>query len=137
MLNLKIITPQKQILERQVKSVSCRTVEGDITILPRHSALLTLLSEGVITVKDETGKDELFSAGSGYIETDGKKVQILISRAANQDEIDERKVEEARQQAKKILSEQKSASDRRQAWAMLQRTSLDLKVVNKLKRKRG
>lgn len=137
MLNLKIITPQKQVLEKQVKSVSCRTVEGDITILPRHSALLTLLSEGVITVKDETGAEELFSAGGGYIETDGKKVQILISRAANQDEIDERKVEEARQQAKKILSEQKNASDRRQAWAMLQRTSLDLKVVNKLKRKRG
>lgn len=135
MLNLKIITPQKKVLEKQIKSVSCHTVDGDITIMPRHSALLTLLAEGVITVRDLTGNEEYFSCGSGYVETDGKQVQILISRAAGQDEIDEKKVLEAQQQAKRVLAEQKSASDRRQAWAMLQRTSLDLKVINKLKRK--
>ena len=137
MLNLKIITPQKKVLEKEVKSISCRTVEGDITILPRHSALLTLLAEGVISVRDSSNNEEFFSCGSGYVETDGKQVQILISRAAGQDEIDEKKVLEAQQQAKKLLTEQKSASDRRQAWAMLQRTSLDLKVINKLKRKRS
>lgn len=135
MLDLKIITPQKKILEKQVKSVTCQTVTGEITILPRHSALLTLLDEGVVTIKDEHGAEEFFSAGSGYVETNGKVVRILISRAANQNEIDERKVYEAREQAKLLLSEQKSSGDRRRAWAMLQRTSFDLKVLNKLKRK--
>jgi F-type H+-transporting ATPase subunit epsilon len=135
MLNLKIITPQKKVLEKEVKSITCRTVNGEITVLPRHCALLTLLADGVITVRDSGGSEEFFSAGSGYIETDGITARILISRAAGQDELDERKVNEAREQAKKILAEQKNASDRRRALAMLQRTTLDLKVVKKLKHK--
>ena len=115
MLNLKIITPQKRVLEKEVDSVTCQTIKGEITILPRHGALLTLLSEGVIKVKsqDET---EFFSAGSGYVETDGKVVQILISRAAGQNELDEKLVLEAKNKAQQLLSEQKDASDRRRAW---------------------
>jgi len=136
MLNLTIITPQKKVLETQAKSVSCQTSEGEITILPRHNSLLTLLKQGLIKVKDDNDQESFFSAGSGYIETDGKEVKILISRAAGQSDLDEKKLIEAAEQAKKILNEQKSASDRRQAWSMLQRTSLDLKVVNKLKKRR-
>jgi F-type H+-transporting ATPase subunit epsilon len=135
MLDLKIITPQRKVIETKVEKVTCQTIEGEITILSNHSALLTLLKEGIIKVKNDKAEETLFSAGEGYVETDGKRVQILISRAANQDELDEKKIMEARLQAEKILAEQKSASDRPQAWGMLQRTSLDLKIINKLKRK--
>lgn len=135
MLNLKIITPHRPVLEKSVKAVTCRTIEGEITILPRHNPLLTLLADGVVTVKNNDNSQEFFSAGSGYVETDGRQVQILISRASGQGEIEEQKVNEAIAQAKKILAEQKNVSDRRQALAMLNRASLDLKVINKLKRR--
>ena len=120
-------------MEKEVQSVTCQTIKGEITILPRHGALLTLLAEGVIRVKSDQAT-EYFSAGSGYVETDGKVVQILISRAAGQNELDEKLVLEAQNQAQKLLAEQKDASDRRRAWGMLQRATLDLKVIRKLKR---
>lgn len=109
-------------------------MEGEITIMKRHAPLLTLLSPGVIKVKTKD-EYEYFSAGSGYVETDGKEALVLISEALGQNELDEKKVIEAKNQAKKLLTEQKSASDRAKAWAMLQRTSIDLKVIKKLKRK--
>lgn len=134
MLNLKIITPQKQVYDAaEVVSVSCHTIDGEITILPRHTALLTLLSEGVIKVKDKH-KEEFFAAGAGYVETDGKEVLILISRAAGQSELDEKKILEVKAAAEKLLQEQQSHSDRKRAFAMLQRATLDLKVIKKLKR---
>lgn len=133
MLNLKIITPQREVLNKSAESVSCTTIDGQITILPRHGALLTLLSEGVIKVKTD-GKEEYYSAGSGYVETDGKEVVILISRAAGQEELDEKKIIEVQEEAKKLLKEEKGRAERQRALAMLQRATIDLKVIKKLKR---
>ncbi len=130
MLNLKIITPEREVFTAEVESVSCQTVEGEITILPRHTSLLTLLTEGVITIKTKKGP-EYFSAGSGYVETNGRDVQILISRALGQDEIDEKTVQEVKNKAEKLLQEQKDTRDRQKAFAMLRRASLDLKVLKK------
>jgi F-type H+-transporting ATPase subunit epsilon len=134
MLNLKIITPQKKVLVKPVDSITCQTVDGEITILPKHSPLLTLLSPGVIKVKDNN-QYEYFSAGSGYVETDGKEALVLISEAYGQNELDEKKIIEAKEQARKLLGEQKSSGERAKAWAMLQRSNVDLKVIKKLKRK--
>ena len=133
MLNLKIITPQKEVLTREVERVTCQTTEGEITILPRHVALLTILTNGVIKVKSKEGT-EYFSAGAGYVETDGREVRILISRAQGQTELDEKKVLEVVAEAKKLLAQERSAVDRRNAFAMLQRATIDLKVIKKFKR---
>jgi len=134
MLNLKIITPEREVLSQPAESVSCMTIDGQITILPRHGALLTLLSEGVIKVKNRD-KEEYYSAGAGYVETDGKEVVILISRAAGQDELDEKKIIEVQEEAKKLLKEERGRAERQKALAMLQRASIDLKVIKKLKRR--
>lgn len=133
MLNLKIITPEREVFSDKVEKVSCQTVDGEITILPRHTPLLTLLTEGVITITTKNGQ-EYFSAGSGYVETDGKNVQILISRALGQEEIDEKTVLEVKNQAEKLLKEQKDKRDRQKAFAMLRRATLDLKVLKKRRR---
>ena len=135
MLHLKIYTPKKIILDKEeISSVSCQTTEGEITILPRHIALLTLLKEGVITVR-EKDKEEFFSAGSGYIETDGKTIKILISTALNQAEIDEKSIIEVKEQATKLLKEQKGKAERDKAFAMLRRAGINLKIIKKLKKK--
>jgi len=134
MLQLKIITPKRLVLDQEVDSISCETVDGEITILPRHTPLLTLLTTGVITVKTNK-EEEYFSAGNGYVETDGQQVKILISRAMDQSELDEKTIIEVKNQAEELLQEQKSAEDRQKAFAMLRRATVDLKVIKKLKRK--
>lgn len=134
MLHVKIITPEKAVYENDIVSITCQTVDGEITLLPHHVPLLTLLRDGVITIR---GKDqeEYFSAGSGYVETDGRTVRILISHAVGQDELDEKKIVEVQEQAKKLLSEKGEKADREQAMGMLRRATFDLKIINK-RRKR-
>src|SRR3990167_5895030 len=101
MLNLKVITPKKLAYEKEVMSLTAPSAVGEITILPKHSSLLSLLEEGVIVIK--TAKEvEYLSIGGGYLETDGKNVRILISRAYGQDEINESTTQKALENAKKI-----------------------------------
>ncbi|MFA6005131.1 MAG: ATP synthase F1 subunit epsilon [Patescibacteria group bacterium] len=134
MLHVKIITPEKAVFEDDVESLTCQTVDGDVTILPQHIPLLTLLKDGVITIRRKTG-EEYFSAGSGYIETNGKIVRILISHAVGQDELDEKKIKEVEESAQKLLSEKHEKADREKAFGMLRRATFDLKIINK-RRKR-
>ena len=134
MLHVKIITPEKAVFEDDIESLTCQTIDGEITILPQHVPLLTLLRDGVITVRRKTG-EEYFSAGSGYIETNGKTARILISHAVGQDELDEKKIQEVEAQAQKLLSEKHEKADREKAFAMLRRATFDLKIINKRRRR--
>jgi F-type H+-transporting ATPase subunit epsilon len=133
-LSLKIITPKKVVLEDEVYSVTAPGMAGELTILPTHIPLFAVLKEGVVTIRKE--KDEsLFSIGGGYIETDGKTLHLLVSRAFGQDELDEKDIEEARKKAEKLLSETKDETERQHAMQALRRSFIDMKVLKRVRRK--
>ena len=128
---LKIATPKKLATEREVDSITVPSASGEITILPNHSHLLSLLTSGIITIRAKK-EEEFMAIGGGYLETDGKTIQILVSRAYNQEEIDEEVTKEALDSAKKILLETKDKTQRDEASALLRRSTVDLKLLNKV-----
>jgi len=132
-LHLKIITPKKIVLEKDILSITLPTEEGEITILPHHANLFSILKEGIIKIKYNQEED-YFAIGGGYLETDGREVNVLVSRAYGQDEIDEKMIEEAKENAKKILSQAKTDRERQQAAALLRRSLIDSKLLRKRKR---
>jgi len=131
-LHLKIITPKKVVLEKDIKSISLPSEEGEITILPRHTNLFSLLKEGIIKIKSET-KEDFLAIGGGYLETDGEVVNILVTRAYGQDEIDEELTKKAIEDAKKIISQAKDNQQLVEAASLLRKSIIDIKL---LKRKR-
>jgi len=135
MLLLKIITPKKLVLEKEVLSVSAPTASGDITVLSRHADLLTLLKEGVITISTDE-KDEYLSVGGGYLRTDGKTIEILVSRAYGQDEINEEYTQKAINKAKEVLSQTKDKQERDDALQTMRRSMVDMKLLSKVRRRK-
>lgn len=133
-MHLKIITPRKIVIDEQVDSVSVPSAEGELTILPHHTNLFTLLVEGIIKVK-KGNDEEFFSIGGGYLETDGLSVTILVSKAYGQDEIDKNLTEKALEEAKKILSEAKDEKQRSEAISLIRRAVIDSKLLKKRKSK--
>ncbi|PIP15356.1 ATP synthase F1 subunit epsilon [Candidatus Roizmanbacteria bacterium CG22_combo_CG10-13_8_21_14_all_35_9] len=133
MLHLRIITPKKIVLEEEVKSVTIPTVAGEITILPKHERLFSIISEGIIKIKKDEEEDYL-SIGAGYLETDGKELNILVSRAYGQNEIDEQMITNATEEAKKILSRPASEQERSEAISMMRRAVIDSKLLKKRKK---
>ena len=138
-IHLKIITPQKIALEEEVLLVSAPSVQGEITILPHHLNLFTMLREGIIKiqpVKDDssTGKVKFLAIGAGYLETDGEDINILVSRAYGQDEIDAEQTQKAIEDAKKILVKAADEKQRQQAISTIRRSVIDMKLIKRRKK---
>lgn len=132
---LQIITPKKVVLRDKVDSVTAPSSTGEITILYNHTPLFSLLKEGVVKIK-KGGDETYLSIGGGYLETTGKEVNLLVSRAAGQDEIDETAVKRARDEAEKLLRESKTEAERHEAMATLRRSFIDLKILKFRKKKK-
>lgn len=130
MLKLKIITPRKIVLEEEVLSVTVPTTSGEITVLPRHEKLFSIITEGIIKIKKKDQEDYL-SIGGGYLETDGIELNILVSRAYGQNEIDEEMINKAEEEAKKILSQPVSEKEKNEALSMMRRAVIDSKLLKK------
>lgn len=129
---LEIISPKKKLLTVEANSVTVPSVSGELTILKNHIPLFSLLREGIIKISYKNNED-FFSIGSGYIETTGSLVRILVSEAYNQREIDEKMVERAIIEAEKKLKEAPTVAERKIAMSMYRRSLVDSKL---LKRKR-
>ncbi len=136
-LEFKIVTPERVVFEDTVESVSLPTVDGEITILPRHIPLVTLLQAGELRIRK--GKEEIpLAVSSGVVEVDGKRVVVLADTAERADELEEEKIEKARQQAQKLMQEKRAdAEGFAEASAALEREIARLKVAKRHRRSRG
>jgi len=131
-IKLRIITPQKIVLEEEVLGVSVPSYNGEITILPHHTSLFALLVEGIVKMK-KSNKEDYLAIGGGYLETDGDFVNLLVSKAYGQDEIDEKMTAEAVEKARGILKESKNEKERQQANAVIRRSLIDSRLIKKRK----
>jgi len=131
---LRIITPQKVVREEEIESLSVPSVTGELTVLHNHIPLFTLLTEGICRIKSGNKVDEL-AIGRGYLEITGKETNLLVSAAYGQDEIDEKLVKDAQEDAKKLLATAKTDAERQEAMRTLRRSVVDLKLLKKQRRR--
>lgn len=129
-LHLKIITPRNIVVDEEVDEVIAPSADGEITVLPKHTHLLTLLKEGIISYKTG-GKSDNLAIGGGYLETEGKSVTVLVSRAYHEKELDEAATRKAIEEAEKIIAESKDESERVEASALLRRSLIDMKLITR------
>jgi len=113
-LNLKIITPERIVLEKQVDRIVAKSTEGELAILPGHEPLVTTLAVDV--VRFDSGKEEEFAAiMGGILEVREDEVTVLSDVAELDAEIDEARA--------------KSAADRARAEKMEKKENLDVYVT--------
>lgn len=130
---LEIITPERIVFSEEVREVNVPGAAGQMGILPHHVPLFSRLTEGEVKVISE--KDVMYLAiGGGYIEVTPKKVSILVSEAYKADEINEKEILEARKRAEEALKEKPEGDALLAAQAMLRRSTIALKLLERRKR---
>ncbi|MEK9132249.1 MAG: ATP synthase F1 subunit epsilon [Patescibacteria group bacterium] len=136
-IHFKIVTPERVVFEDTIDEVIMPTVNGEIAVLPEHEPLVTLLKAGVLRIKK--GATEIpLAVSSGVIEIDGKKIVVLADSAERADELEEEKIEKAKEEAKHIMESKRGDSEGfAQANAALERELARLKVVRKYRRSHG
>lgn len=111
-LQLKIITPERVVLEQPVASVTVPTMQGEITVLANHIPLVSLLTAGELIARTEGSAGTIAMALSGgFIEVAKNQVVVLADTAERAEEIDVARAEEARERAKGLLLNVRNRDD--------------------------
>jgi F-type H+-transporting ATPase subunit epsilon len=136
-LTLQIITPERVLFEEgDVTSVTITGIEGELTILPSHSPLMTELRPGPLLFRK--GGDEIDVALSGgFLEVRDDKVVVLADTAERSDEIDLARAEEARQRAQQQLATREGGIDIALVMASLEKAQARVRVAERRTRRRG
>ncbi|MEK7131302.1 MAG: ATP synthase F1 subunit epsilon [Patescibacteria group bacterium] len=133
MIKFKIVTPEKVIYENEIFQVSIPTMSGEITVLPNHIPLVSVLKAGELRIKDKDGEHNMAVSG-GFLEVRGKnEIIILADHAERVADIDIAKAEEARQRAEEQMKNIKNVQDVDYArlQAAIDRETNKLKVAKK------
>jgi len=135
-LQLKIFTPEKQILDEMVDFVTLPTTEGTITILPNHIPLIASLATGDI-IATTNGEEIPIAVVGGFIETkkEGEvtAVTILADFAEHVSDISEIEIEKAKARAEelKLIAKNKEIVDFEHFETELERSLNRVKIADK------
>lgn len=106
----EIASPERVVMKEEVKQITVPTQMGEITILPGHIPLVSLLAAGVVEVITVQGQREVMAVSAGLIEVMAGKVVVLAETAERASELDEARIEEAKKRAEE-LKEKASRED--------------------------
>ena len=89
-------------MKEEILQVTVPTQSGEITVLPDHIPLVSILKPGVLELKKADGEAEVISVSGGFIEVLKNKIVILADTAERAVELDEAEIEAARAKAEEM-----------------------------------
>jgi F-type H+-transporting ATPase subunit epsilon len=136
-LHLKIVTPERVILEEEVDAVTLPTMEGEITVLPGHIPLIATLKSGDI-VAVTNGEHVPIAVVGGFIEVKENEVAVLADFAEHVSEISEDVIIKAQAKAKELqaLKDRGEVVDFEHFEAELERSLNRVKIADKWRSKK-
>src|SRR3989344_9640424 len=136
-IRLEIITPERVVFQGEADSVSLPTPEGEITILPHHIPLISIMVPGSVLVR-QGNEEQLFAVSRGVIEVDGKSIRVLTETADRAADLQEEAIEKAKKAAETLLKEkQNDVEGFAEATAILERELARLQVARRHRSRRG
>lgn len=101
-INFKIATPERVVFKDEVEQITLPTKMGEITILPNHIPLISVLAPGELIVK-KGNVARAMSVSGGFIEVQAEKVVVLADTAERAEEIDIERARAAKERAKEAM----------------------------------
>lgn len=126
---LEIVTPEKKVVETTVEEVQIPGKNGYLGILPGHAPLITELSVGEITFR-ENATEQRLAVAWGFAEILPNKVTILAETAERPTEIDVDRARQAKERAEQRLTSGDTVVDVDRALDALQRAQVRLDVAS-------
>jgi F-type H+-transporting ATPase subunit epsilon len=139
-LTLNIVTAERTVIQRDdVQRLIVPAADGQITILPSHTALMSSLGYGemLAIVPGETIALAIFG---GFIQVYRDQVTVLADAAERAEEINEERAEAARERAQQRLAGQHTgpeAIDILRARLSLERSLVRIRVRGRVRATRG
>ncbi len=133
MIHLQLITLSGTKFDDDVYEVLLPTLEGQIGVLPGHMPLISVATNGVISIR-RTPTDidlamEHYATNGGVIEVIDDTLRVLVDEADHAEDINVAEAEAAHQRALQVKAEAKDETSLEQAQAFVDRTAVRLHVA--------
>ena len=116
--HFELVSPAKLVFEGPVDSVVVPGVEGDMTIMANHAALMTSLRPGIVTIADGKGARRLYVRG-GFVDVNATGLTILAEQATPVEELSAEVIAKEMQDAEEDLRDAKTDEAKRKATEKL------------------
>jgi F-type H+-transporting ATPase subunit epsilon len=123
---LDIVTPERKVFSDEVTYLIAPGAEGELGILPMHTALITPLKVGLIKFDHEENRI-IMTVSGGFMEVRDNRITILATAVELLSEIDADRAEAAKLRAEQRLANKTPELDVIRAELAL------LRAVNRLK----
>ncbi len=109
MLKIKVVTPDKVLVDEIIDAVSIPTTSGVITVLNKHVPLVSTIKSGEMIVR-KAGNGVSYAVFKGLVNVRPHRrgiteVVVLLERSEHVDELDHARAEEALARAKAMKDE--------------------------------
>ena len=131
---LEIVTAEKLVYTGYVDILVVPGVDGELSILPGHAPLLTLLKSGEMRVVED-GQESYIAVSGGFLEVLNNKAGILADTAERAEEIDIDRAEAALKQARDRIESKASDMDLEKTLVSLRRSEARLIVAKRRHRR--
>jgi ATP synthase F1 epsilon subunit len=137
-MELKILSFNGESFQSdKVVSITLMTGRWEITILDRHSPLLTSIKPSTmfLVLKDDNGmtKRDDYAIWSWVVEVRNSKVKIMSDMLVDIEEVDYDKASQAREKALALMEKFKDSKDRIEMERFIEAEDMLLKSVAQLK----
>jgi F-type H+-transporting ATPase subunit epsilon len=111
-LHLRVVTPDRTVIDRKVAAVAFRGIDGGYGILPDHAPLLTgIARSGTVEITETDGKRSEMFASDGFAQVQDNVLTLVCEAGELAEEIDLDRVKAAEAKAREKLSHLDRASE--------------------------
>ena len=135
-IKLEIVTAERQVFSDDVTTIIAEGTEGQMTVLPKHAPLITMLAPGELVIRKD-GDEQYMVISGGFMEVMPEKVIVLADACERSDEIDLERATAAKQRAEERLKGLSPEVDQSRAEAALRRSIARVRVAEKRRRMPG
>lgn len=140
MIQFELVTLDGIKFKQKVYEIQLPTQTGYVGIFQHHMPLVSMVETGIIKIRHKANEpddaQQLIATSGGVVEIADDRVRVLVDEAERDDEVDEKAIKEAHEEALKLKREAKDQVSLEKAQALVDRTAVRLKVADLKRRSR-
>jgi F-type H+-transporting ATPase subunit epsilon len=125
-LTLRIITPERTVVDTPASSVRLPATDGSMGVFPRHAAMVAALDAGELIYHTGGREERLFVAG-GFAEVRRNTLRVLTPAGERPEEIDVERAREAEARARERMKPRRTGVPAEEAEVDLVRADAALR----------
>lgn len=109
-LQARVLTPEGEVFEGELRQLSTRTQVGEIGVLANHVPVLARLVPSELRLHRSEGEIDRYAAAEGWLQVFANRAVVLVGEAIPPDELDAGALRERISAAEQSISEAEEGS---------------------------